>query len=56
MIIRGKPNEDKLRHIYNTIHKLIDNQECYYTEEEIEKLKKDKKNIFIEKRNYNGND
>ena len=50
MVIRGKPTESKLRHIYNTIQKLIDNQECYYTEEEIEKLKDDKNNIFLERR------
>lgn len=52
MIIRGKPTESKLRHIYNTIHKIIDNQECYYTEKEIENLKKDKNNIFIKKGDY----
>lgn len=50
MVIRGKPTASKLRHIYNTIHKLINNKECYYTEEEIENLKMDKKNIFLEKR------
>lgn len=50
MVIRGKPNEIKLLHIYNTIQKLIDNKECYYTEEQIENLKKDKKNIFLERR------
>ena len=50
MIIRGTPTACKLQHIYNTIQRLIDNQECYYTKEEIEKLKKDKKNIFLERR------
>ena len=50
MVIRGKPTESKLRHIYNTIQKLIDNKECYYTEEEIENLKNDEKNIFLERR------
>ena len=50
MVIRGKPNASKLRQIYNTIQKIIDNQECYYTEEEIEKLRKDENNIFLEKR------
>ena len=49
MIIRGTPNASKLTHIYNTIQRLIDNKECYYTEEEIEKLKKDEKNIFLER-------
>lgn len=50
MIIRGTPTVGKLKHIYNTIQRLIDNQECYYTKEEIEKLKKDEKNIFLERR------
>lgn len=50
MVIRGTPNENKLKHIYNTIQRLIDNQECYYTPEEIENLKKDEKNIFLERR------
>lgn len=50
MVIRGTPNASKLIHIYNTIQNLIDNKECYYTEEEIENLKKDKKNIFLERR------
>ena len=50
MVIRGKTNANKLKHIYNTIQRLIDNQECYYTEEEIENLKKDEKNIFLERR------
>lgn len=52
MVIRGTPNANKLKHIYNTIQRLIDHQECYYTKEEIEKLKKDEKNIFLEDRRY----
>ena len=47
MIIRQQPTQEVLEHIYNAIQKNISNQECYYTEEQIEKLKKDKKNIFI---------
>ena len=50
MVIRGTPNANKLKHIYNTIQRLIDKQECYYTEEEIENLKKDEKDIFLERR------
>lgn len=52
MVIRGTPNASKLKHIYNTIQRLIDNQECYYTKEEIENLKKDEKKIFLEDRRY----
>ena len=50
MIIRKTPSIEVLAQIYKTIHKIIDNQECYYTPEQIEVLKKDKKNIFLEKR------
>ena len=47
MIIRNTPKVEVLEQIYNTIHKIIDNQECYYTPEQIEKLKEDKKNKFL---------
>lgn len=47
MVIRGTPNASKLKHIYNTIQRLIDNQECYYTKEEIKRLKEDKENKFL---------
>lgn len=47
MIIRQKPTQEILEHIYKTIQKNINNQECYYTEEEIEKLKLNKNNNFI---------
>lgn len=49
MVIRGTPNASKLKHIYNTIQRLIDNKECYYTEKQIMNLKKDERNIFIER-------
>lgn len=49
MIIRKTPSKEVLDQIYKTIHKIIDNQECYYTPEQIEKLKKDEKNIFLER-------
>lgn len=51
MIIRGKSKgielQHNLQHIYDTIQKLIKNQQCYYSEEEIEILKEDKNNVFI---------
>lgn len=49
MVIRGQATEEKLQHIYNTIRNIIQEQHCYYTEEEIKKLKADKKNVFIER-------
>ena len=47
MIVRGKPTQEILEHIYKTIQKNVKDQACYYTEEEIEKLKTNEKNIFI---------
>ena len=41
MIKRGKITEEKLAHIYSTIQKIIKNQQCYYTNEEIEDLKRE---------------
>lgn len=46
MIIRGITDKEKLQHIYKTIHKYIKDDKCYYSQEEIENLKKDRKNIF----------
>lgn len=47
MIIRQKPTQEVLEHIYKAIQNNISNQECYYTDEKIKELKKDEKNIFI---------
>ena len=47
MIIRQVPTQEVLEHIYKTIQKNISKEECYYTEEEIEKLKQDKRNNFL---------
>lgn len=49
MIIRGEMTKGKLEHIYKTIHNIIKENDCYYSQEEIKELKKDKQNIFIEK-------
>lgn len=47
MIVRRKPTQEVLEQIYNAIQKNISNQECYYTNEEIKKLKQNEENIFI---------
>lgn len=53
MVIRGKPTPEKLENIYKTIQKLISNQECYYTSEQISELKAEQKNVFIRKEQKN---
>ena len=48
MIIRGEITKGKLEIIYKTIQDIIPEEHCYYTEEEIKEIKKDKNNIFID--------
>ena len=48
MVIRGEITREKLQHIYKTIQRIIHDEDCYYTKEQIEELKKDSNNIFIE--------
>ena len=49
MVVRGDITEEKLEHIYTTVHNIIKKQECYYTQEEIEKLKENNENVFLKK-------
>lgn len=47
MIIRSAPSQDTLKNIYETIKRLMPEQDVYYTDEEVKELKKDNKNIFL---------
>ena len=47
MVIRGQVSAEKLAIIYDVINRLIDNDDCYYSEEELEELKQGDK-IFIQ--------
>ena len=47
MVVRGEITEKKLEIIYDTIRATINKDSCYYTKEEVEKLKEDSKNIFF---------
>ena len=41
-------DEERLKKIYDVCNKLFkDKDECFYTSTEVEKLKKDKENIFL---------
>lgn len=48
MIIRGEITKGKLEIIYKTIQDIIPEEQFYYTEEEIQEIKKDTNNIFID--------
>lgn len=47
MIFRGEMNVNNLKIIYDTVNNMINNKDCFYDEEEIEKIKKDKEKILI---------
>jgi hypothetical protein len=49
VVVRGNLNIDKLNYIYDTINRIVENNLCYYSDEEVEKLKEDEKNIFLKK-------
>lgn len=54
MVVRGQITKQKLENIYNTVRNTIKNKDCYYTQEEVDKLKKDSQNIFFEGGGNNG--
>ena len=48
IIIRRKtPTKEVLRHVYDVMNKHIKNPDCFYTSEEVKKLKKDKNNVWL---------
>lgn len=55
MIIRKEPTKEVLEHIYKTIQSNITDKACYYTQEQIQELKKDNQNKFL-KREVKSND
>jgi len=47
-VIRKKPTKEQLQRLYDVCNRLFkDNENCFYTEEEIKKLKRDKTNIWL---------
>ena len=49
MVVRKEPTYQELENIYRTIQKIFKDKDIYYTHQEVEELKKDRKNIFIKK-------
>ena len=47
------PKREDLKMLYDICNKLFNKKECFYTKEEVKKLKEDKENKFLQKR---GND
>lgn len=51
---RKQPSYNNLKIMYDTIKAIMGDKDIYYTPEEVEKLKKDKSNIFLIKEIKNG--
>lgn len=49
MVIRGNLTIEKLNYIYDTINRIVENEFCYYSDEEVEELKESDKSIFLKK-------
>ena len=49
MVIRGELDNQTLLNIYDTCNRIFDKSDCFYTEQELEKKKQEKGNIFIER-------
>lgn len=48
MVKRSKPTVAVLTNLYNVIHETIQDKEAYYTKEQIEEMKKNPSNIFLQ--------
>ena len=49
-VIRKKPTTAVMTNLYDTIRKTIHDVDAYYTPEQVEALKQDKNNIFLERK------
>lgn len=44
---RRTPTKETLQHVYDIMNKNIKNPKCFYTSEEVKRMKKDKNNIWL---------
>ncbi len=49
-VTRKKPTTAVLTNLYDIIKRTIQDNDAYYTKEQIEALKQDKSNIFLERK------
>ena len=47
IVTRKNPTREVLQNVYDVLNKNIKNPKCFYTSEEVKKLKKDKSNIWL---------
>lgn len=53
MVIRGEAKANTLAHIYDICNRLFENEDCFYTKEQLEQERTNEKNIFITRRKEN---
>ena len=49
-IRRNAPTIDTLENLYRTIREIVADSEAYYSEEQLEKLMEDDRNVFLERK------
>lgn len=47
IINRKTPTKEVLQNVYDVMNKNIKNPKCFYTSDEVKKLKKDKTNVWL---------
>lgn len=47
IINRKIPTKEVLQNVYDVMNKNIKNPKCFYTSDEVKKLKKDKTNVWL---------
>ena len=51
MVIRGEAKANTLEHIYDICNRIFNNDDCFYTKEELEQERTNEKNIFLTRSN-----
>ena len=54
MVIRGEAKANTLEYIYDICNRLFKNEDCFYTNEELEQERTNEKNIFLTRSIENG--
>lgn len=54
MVIRGETKANTLEYIYDICNRLFKDKDCFYTKEDLEQERTNENNIFLTRRNENG--
>lgn len=47
MVIRGKATASTVEHLFDVCNRIFKNEDCFYTEDEVEKKRTDENYIFL---------